>query len=126
MTRGDWDLALGLVQLGFILVLVVLAGVAIGMHLRDRARRVPVLRDELAAHLHDWVCDSGPWPHSGECVPADETRHGAWTLLAQCADRGYGRVPDDLASTAYGYPEEFKVNQHLPRRALRSVAGDES
>lgn len=120
VSSHDWDVTLAIVQA--LITSAMLAAVIgfIWWELRGR-RPAPELRDELAKNLHDWLCDAGPWPHEGECVPADETKAGAWTVLAQCADRGYGRIPDDLATTAYGYD-----GSDLPVRRLRAVDGGES
>ncbi len=110
---------------GLIVALLLLAAVAagwwwlFGQHIAPaRHRREAVEARDTALWVHDFSCDTGRWPHEGDCtVDGDEDDFvsvvGRWQKLAECmAGHGIGRCPD-LASVGNG-------TLLIPR----SVAGD--
>lgn len=108
--------ALDVVQGAATIALIVLLALGIRWNLRanqDLQRRNEDLL-ELEHNVHDWNCDSGPWPHAGECtLETDDI--GRYLALARCAAVGVGRLgPEFVTSVPPRWPDLPSVNLPAP------------
>lgn len=93
MSKNDLILALDVVVWGFVVIVLVGCAIAVWRILWG-PRQLVVPDRELEVNVHDWNCDTGPWPHDGDCtVNGDD--YGRYVSLARGVSVGIGRLPGD-------------------------------